>query len=152
MHSFLILNNNEENNKINSFDSSINRNLIQFQMEAKINEKDEFTSGIGILSNISYKNIKVIITYNHLINIDFLNQGKKMILHINNEEKEIDMKINRYKYTDKDLDITVIEILERDNIYNFIELDKYINSRNFVDDDIISVSLRDKKNIELSFG
>ena len=148
----LILNNNEENNKINSFDSSINGNLIQFQMEAKINEKNEFTSGIGILCNISYKNIKALITYNHLINIDFLNQGKKINLHINNEEKEIDMKINRYKFTDKDLDITVIEILERDNIYNFIELDKYINSRNFVDDDIISVSLRDKKNIELSFG
>ena len=142
----------KENRHKNSFDSSKNKYVIHFEMEAKINEKEEFTSGIGILCNISYKNIKALITYNHLINIDFLNKGKKMMLHIDDKEKEIDMKINRYKYTDKDLDITVIEILKTDNINDFIELYEFINSRNFVDNDIISASLKDRKNIQLSYG
>ena len=98
-------------------------------MEAKINEKEEYTSGIGVLCNIPSKNIKALMTYNHIINLDFLNKGNKLILYINNKENEIDMKINRYKYTNIDLDITIIEILEVDNINDFIEIDKFINSR-----------------------
>ena len=96
--------------------------------------------------------MKALITYNHIINLAFLNQGNKLILHINNKEKEIDMKINRYKYTNKGLNITIIEILELDNINDFIDIDIFINSRNYVDTDIISVFLKDNKNFELSYG
>ena len=75
-----------------------------------------------------------------------------MILYINKIEKEIDIKINRYKYTNEDLNITIIEILELDNINNFIEIDKFINSRDYTESYIISLFLNDEKNIELSYG
>ena len=138
----------EENNNDNLF----NKYVVKIEMEAKINEKEEYTSGIGVLCNIPSKNMKALITNNHVINLDFLNKGNKMLLYINNKEKEIDMKINRYKYTYKDLNITIIEILKIDNINDFIEIDKFINSRNYVDTDIISVFLKDNKKIGLSYG
>ena len=86
----------EDNNKINNtvINSLISQVIIQFEMETKINEKEEYTSGIGVLCNIPSKNIKALIAYNHFINLSFLNHGKKMILYINNQEKEINLKIN----------------------------------------------------------
>ena len=62
------------------------------------------------------------------------------------------MIIDRYKYTNKDLDITNIDILGIDNITDFIELDKSIGSRNYVDNDIISLSLKENKDIRSYFG
>ena len=142
-------NRREEENKNDNF---LNKYIIKIEMEAKINEKEEYTSGIGVLCNIPSKNIKALMTYNHIINLDFLNKGNKLILYINNKENEIDMDINRYKYTNIDLDITIIEILEVDNINDFIEIDKFINSRNYADNDIMSAFLKDNKNIKFSYS
>ena len=150
----LILNNDKEyNNNIIDFNinnNEINKYITKIEMEVKINDKDEFTSGIGVFCNIPSQKMKWLITYNSIINFDFLNKGKKMILYINNKEKEIDMKINRFKYTNKGL--TIIEILDNDNINNFIEIDKFINSRNYIDKNIVSVYLNDEEKIELSYG
>ena len=150
----LILNNDKEyNNNIIDFNinnNEINKYITKIEMEAKINDKDEFTSGIGVFCNIPSQKMKWLITYNSIINFDFLNKGKKMILYINNKEKEIDMKINRFKDTNKGL--TIIEILDNDNINNFIEIDKFINSRNYIDKNIVSVYLNDEEKIELSYG
>ena len=118
----LILSNDKEYNNIIDNKININNNndiykyICKIEMEININGKDEYTSGIGVLCNIPSKNIKCLLTYNNIINFDFLNKGKKMLLYINNIEKEIDIKINRYKYTNKELNITIIEILELDNI------------------------------------
>ena len=51
------------------------------------------------------------------------------------------MKKNRYKYTNKDLNITIIEIIAADNINIFIDINKYINSKNYTESNIIHVSL-----------
>ena len=115
-------------------------------------DENKYTSGIGILCNIPAKNIKALITYNNLINLDFLNKGEKLLLYINKKEHEINIKINRYKYTDEEFDITIIEILDIDNVKNFIEIDKFINSRNYAESDIISCSLTKDKELDLSYG
>jgi len=143
---------NEIENKDESNNSEINKYVIKFEMEAKINEKSSYTSGIGILCNIPSKQIKALITYNHKINFEFLNEGEKMILYINNKEKEINMKINRYKYTNDKLDITIIEILELDNINYFIEIDKFINSRDYTNKNIISISFNDDDKFDIING
>ena len=150
-----------ENNDINS-NSDINENedsnsnldecIVKFEMEAKIYEENKYASGIGILCNIPSKNIKALITYNHLINLDFLNQGNKIVLYINKKEKEINIKANRYKYTNDNLDITIIEILDNDKIKNFIEIDKFINSRNYTTSDIIVIYLKENKKFDLIDG
>ena len=142
----------ENENNIDINDKDIYKFITKIEMEAKINDKDEYTFGIGVLCNIPSKNLKCLITYNNIINIDFLNKGIKMLLYINNIEKEVDIKRNRYKYTNEELNITIIEILETDNINDFIELDKFFNPRNYTDTDIMSIFLNKNKNIELSHG
>jgi hypothetical protein len=140
------------NEDVNKDKANISDNIIKFEMEAKINGEIKYTKGIGVLCNIPSKKIKALITYNHMMNFDFLNKGEKMILYINKKENEIYIKTNRYKYTNKDLDITIIEILDNDNIKNFIEIDKFINSRDYTDKNIISVYLNDDEDIEISLG
>ena len=139
----------EDENKDNM---SISEYLIKFEMETKINNENKYTEGIGILCNIPLKNIKALITYNHMLNFDFLNKGEKMLLYINKKEKEINIRKNRYKYTNEDLDITIIEILDEDNIIKFIEIDKFINSKNYIDSEIVSVTLKKDKQLELLDG
>ena len=143
---------NEEEEKIDeniNFNySEINKFVAKIEMELKINDKEKYITGIGLLCNIFMKNIKVLMTYNHLIDYDILNELKKLSIVINNKEIEIDMKINRYKYTNKELDITIIEILNEDNINDFMNIDKYINSKNYVNEDIFSIYLKDNKKVE----
>ena len=131
--------------------SNLNKYIIKFEMEAKIDKENKYTSGIGVLCNIPSINIKALITYNHLINLDLLNKSEKILLYVNKNEHEINIKKNRYKYTNEELDITIVEILEIDNIYNFIEIDKFINSRNYSNEDIICIFLKKHKKIDLLF-
>ena len=142
----------KKGNKISINNYDLNKYIIKIKIETKINEKEEYALVIGILCNISSKNIKCLITYNHFINLDFLNTGKKMLLCFNDKEKEIDIKINRFKYTNEELNITIIEILEVDNINNFMEIDESINSKNYTNTNIILIYLNDNKNFESSFS
>ena len=146
----LILDNSEINNNIflnnkisdNEIDNSnLKKYIIIIEMEIKRKEKLEYIHGIGVLCNIPEKNIKVLITYSNVIDLYILNEVEYLRILINNKEKEIDMKINRYKYIDEI--ITIIEIIDEDHINNFIEIDKFINSKNYTKKNIISVSLSD---------
>jgi len=97
------------------------------------NEKHEYITGTGFFCNISSKNIKALITSNHVLDQIFLENEKKLkyIIDTDNKkyEKEINLEIDRYKNTGVDVDFTIIEILPEDNITNFLEVDKYINSK-----------------------
>ena len=131
----------------------INKYIARVEMEIIMNTKHMCVAGIGVLCNISSKKIKVLITYNHIIDLDFLTVGKKMKLFIDNQEKEINLEINRYIYTNEELDFTIIEILEEDKINNFIEIEKLINySKNSINKNIISVSLNTDDKFEVING
>ena len=131
---------------------STESNIIKFEIKSKIGEENKISSGIGILCNIPSKKIKALITYNHLMNLDFLNNGEKMILYINKNQIEINIKINRYKYTNEELDITIIEILDKDNLNNFIEIESKINSQNYTSKEILSYYLKNGKDLTLLSG
>ena len=83
-------------------------------------------TGTGFFCNVSEKNIKLLITNNHIINEDFLNKEDKLIYSITEETeekyKEINLKEDRYKLTNKEYDFTIIGILKEDNINNFLEI------------------------------
>ena len=99
IESNIIYNNIEEENeeKININDFKIKKSIVRIEMEIKINEEYKYISGIGFICNIPSKNMKAFITYNHIIDLEFLNKEKKLIFfNNNNEEKEINMKINSY--------------------------------------------------------
>ena len=58
-----------------------------------------------------------------------------------NEEKEIDMKKDSFKFIDKVLNITMIEILKKeDKVSNFIEIDDVNSSiKEYINQDIIYI-------------
>ena len=137
----------EENIESNEYNIDNNKNYIN-QFIAKI-EMEYNISGIGILCNIPEKHIKVLLTYNHLINLNSLNAIKFLKLSINNKNINIDLKSDRYKYTDANLDITIIEILESDNIHDFIEIHNFLNSENNIYNNILSVCFNENKKINI---
>ena len=138
-----IIFNNETSDDDEIDDSNLKKYIIRIEMEIKRNKKPkpDYIYGIGVLCNIPAKNIKVLITYSNIIDLYILNEVKVLRILINNKEKEIDMKISRYKYINEI--VTIIEIVDEDHINNFIEIDKFINSKNYTKKNIISVSLND---------
>ena len=105
----------------------------------KIIKEDEMKCGTGFLCNISQKKLKVFITNNHVINEKFLNEEKKLKFEVEEKEKEINLELKRYKMTDEDLDFTIIEIIEGDNINNFLEIDENIFNNDYKNKQVFSV-------------
>ena len=76
----------------------------------RINDK-----GTGFFVKIPYKSIllNVLITTNQVINIDDIQDNRKISVRLNNDKKIKIIKLdeNRIMYTNEKLDITIIEIL-----------------------------------------
>ena len=101
----------------------------------RINDK-----GTGFFVKIPYKSIllTVLITTNHVINTDDIQDKRNISICLNNDKKIKIIKLdeNRIMYTNEKLDITIIEIKEyeddlkndylelEDNIINYLKLDK----------------------------
>ena len=137
MNNNIVINNQNGNNLLN-----VNNCIVKIEGEIKINNKPNYIRGIGYLCNITSKNMKVLITYNHVLNLECLNKMNKLIVYINNRELEINMKLLRYKCTNEELDITIIEILKEDNINTFLEIDRYIDSKDYTNENIDAIYLQ----------
>ena len=118
-----------------------NTKKILFQMEnciCKIYIKNG-EIGTGFICNIPFNNnlLPVLITNNHVLNKDDIEDNKIIKLMINNKVKKIEIDNSRKRYTNSDIDITIIEIKQnKDGIDKFLEID-----------DIY----KDKENIELEY-
>ena len=110
--------------------------------------------GTGFFCKIPFINnikLKVLITNSHIINL----QMEKIIISLNNdsEKKEIELN-NRIKYTNKEYDITIIEIKEKDKINNYFELDEIImkKNKNILNNSIYVLQYQRGKNVGVSYG
>ena len=129
-------------------------NIIPLECAKKITEQMEKNickikigneQGTGFFCLIPFPDNKnmlpVFITNNHIINKEFLYK-KDNIISIDIEEEENTREINlneRMKYTNEEIDITIIEIKKGDNIKNYLELDEKI-----LDDIINNVNKNNK--------
>ena len=90
--------------------------------------------GTGFFCKFSVPNkniyVRALITNNHIINQNVLQEGISINIGIDNnrEKRIINIKNDRKVYTNRESDITIIEINEKDGITNFLELDEYINN------------------------
>ena len=98
---------------------------------------NEGGNGTGFFCHITdlnnNKKIPVMITNNHVINENDYNKNLKISFNNDNIYADILLDSNRKKYTNKDLDITIIEIKkEKDKINNkaFLEIDEKIYQNN----------------------
>ena len=69
--------------------------------------------------------LPVFITNNHVINEEILNKkGTNIVISTQDDVNIKEMKLDhRIKYTNKEYDVTIIEVKEEDNINSFLELD-----------------------------
>ena len=116
--------------------SATNTNLILFQMNnciCKIIKKDG-EKGTGFFCKIKVNQkqdlLPVLATNNHILNLKNL-KDKNCFTLVFNEDKEmreivIDKKRKIYTNPNKEFDVTFIEILPKDNIKNFLEIDEAI--------------------------
>ena len=123
---------------------------IMKQMEnniCKIKIGDE--QGTGFFCKIPFPDEKnmlpVFITNNHVIKEEILYKNNKNIsIYIKGEKAERKINLNnRIKYTNIYYDITIIEILEKDHINNYLELDDKIIS-DIIDDENFNIEYKDK--------
>ena len=94
----------------------------------KVFKKDDgFGTGFFCFINYQNKKFPALIVNNHLINEEFIKNNKTIFLELNNEKKKININDNRIIYTNKNFNVTIIEINpDKDFIYNFLELDENI--------------------------
>ena len=112
---------------------------ILFQMEnciCKIH-KNNGVIGAGFFCEIPSNNnpLKVLITNNHVLNENEISNNKTIDISVINEEKEEFKKIKidntRKKFTNTELDITIIEIKpDKDKINSFMEIDDEDTEKN----------------------
>ena len=90
----------------------------------------EGKKGTGFFMQVPYDNqiLNLLITNNHVLNEQDIIIGNTINISLNNEKifKNIKIDLNRKKYTNKDLDVTLIEIKHEDNIENYLLLDDKI--------------------------
>ena len=129
--------------------------------------------GTGFFVKIPYKLrlLPVIITTNHAINIDDIQNNKIISLYLNNGKMTIKLDDNRLRYTNEKLDITIIEIKENDHNLNikYFELDdgiinyfiskekeriNYLDDLNniYLDESIYLLNYSKNKDIFVSYG
>ena len=76
-------------------------------------------------------------------------------IEINGKEDkhEINLEYDRYIYTNKELDFTIIEILREDNINDFFNIDEnFFQSENYIDQQLFSMQYPKGNNLQISFG
>jgi len=87
--------------------------------------------GTGFFCKIPYLNklLPVLITNNHILDENNISKDKKIELTLNDDKKVlvINLDNSRIKITNKELDISFIEIKKEDNINNFLEIDENID-------------------------
>ena len=85
------------------------------------------TEATGFFCLIPYNNkyIPVLITANHVVHIT--DKSNDILIKINGSEKIIKSNDNRKIFSNKELDVTIIEIIPKeDHIYDFLRLDENI--------------------------
>ena len=116
--------------------------------------------GTGFFCQIPYKNetIKVFMTNYHVINENDIKENKKINLLLNDEEEHIiiDLEIERKIYSNKDYDITIIELRDEDKIKDYLEFDDNLfqdNSEKIYNNKSIYILHYPKeKNVYVSYG
>ena len=134
---------------------------IIYQMENCICQiyLDDNSTGTGFFTKIRFQNIllPVLITNNHILNENDIENNKIIKLTINNIEKEIIIDNSRKKYTNSLLDVTFIEIkLNEDDINenNIMEIDEnfLVKQKSNIEGKTIYILQYPKGDLSVSYG
>ena len=130
------------------------------QLENKICKIKKTIKGTGFFTKIPYPNkfhlLPVLITNNHILGNEDLSISNIINLTLNDGKEKRSLKIDelRKKFTDKKLDVTIIEIKPKeDGINDFLDLDDdFDNEKYRENEDIYILQYCNGENSSLSFG
>jgi len=135
--------------------SNIIENICLLEIELQ-DGKINFVN--GIFCYIPSKEMKVFITNNHVIDQKYLDNKteiKYIIENSNNIKEKRIMSLNKKRFitTNKELDVTIIEILDEDNINSFFEVDeKFIQNKELKNEEIFSLFILKEKEAQIFLG
>ena len=144
---------------------------ILYQMNNSVCRIYNNCKGTGFFTRIPYKSksLPVLITNNHVVNKDDIKNNRSIAFYLNNDKqlKTINLDNNRLRYTNEKLDITIIEIKEKDNLnIKYLELDddiinyfelkgnkepNYLNAR-YSNESIYIINYPEDKEVVVSYG
>ena len=91
-------------------------------------------NGTGFFTTFSYnnQNYLVLITNYHIINEEYMDSNNSVKISFNDEQENKNISLNdgRIIYFNKQYDVTIIEIKEKDNIHNYLEIENNLFSKN----------------------
>ena len=90
-----------------------------------------YKSAYGIICEIPFQNksLKVLITNNHILNLNFFCKNNNIKLEINKQQINLSLQIERKIWTNDYMNYTVIELLKNDEINNiFFIIDEKMNN------------------------
>ena len=91
------------------------------------------------------------ITNNHILDEDKIKKGNKIMIEVNGSKKELKLDGKRKAYTNKSIDITVIEIKENeDDLHSFFEIDEDYKQKDLCD--ILILQFPGGKEASVSYG
>lgn len=120
----------KENAKMVTYESMKELTDIMEKKICKIFSQDFY--GTGFFCNIKdgWDSIKILMTNNHVLSEEDILPNKKINLSFKNDEKKLEMLIDKERktYTDSSYDVTIIEIKKSDgiNIDSFFEIEDKI--------------------------
>ena len=118
-------------------DSGLEKCICKIYIEIK--EENKLKTGTGFFCDIPSKKMKVLFTNNHVLDEEFIKTQSTLIYYnYKNEKKVINLGLQRFKYTNKELDCTIIEIISEDKISNYLEIDDYANYNEYKNKTIFS--------------
>ena len=125
--------------------------------------KNDGIKGSGFFCEIPYqgKLLPVLVTNNHVLNLNEINNNQNITISINDDKdfKYIKIDNSRKMFTNEELDVTFIEInKEKDKINDFLEIDEYVNRKDvdlnaiFAKSSIYILNYQEGNNIFVSYG
>ena len=113
--------------------------------------------GTGFFCYLPSKQMRVLITNNHIIDQNFLDKEEKLTIYLEEKEKQekiiIDLNSGRFKITNKELDYTLIEILDEDLIDDFFEVDENeTKNEDFINESVFNLQFTKGQYLNVSFG
>ena len=99
-------------------------------------EKEKKIKGSGFFSIITLNNNikkKFLFTCNHVLDLENIELGNEIIIEYQKKKIKFNITNERFKITNPNLDFTIIEIFDKDNIEEFYEIEKnyYIELENY---------------------
>ena len=124
----------------------------------KINIKGKLGTGFFCKIPFRKETIKILLTNYNILNKEDFKEKKKLNLSLYDEKESItiDLDVERETYFNKKCNITIIELKDKDNIKNYLELDNNLFQDNieinYINKSIYILHYPDGKNVNVSYG